>query len=252
MIRKEKDGIQFLKFEIFEQFPKVQAAIFLRSGGISQGNFASLNLSYTVGDCSGSVTANEQRVLSLLDLKKVIAGNLSHGDIIVDAYAMIETIPKNLTFDGMVTNQLNFGLKITHADCQAACFYDPIHHAIANVHSGWKGSVQNIYEKAVDFMSQKYGTDPKMLHVGISPSLGPYDAEFIHYKQELPESFWSFQVKPNYFDFWEISRMQLMACGIPLNQIEIASISTFSNPDDYFSYRLNNITGRNATIISLL
>ncbi len=247
MIRKEKNGIHTLQFEIFEQFKNLECAIFLRQGGFSFGNFQSLNLSYTVGDVFENVKKNEESIFNHLDIKKVVRGNLSHGITIAEASNVLETD----SFDGIITNQPNLGLLITHADCQAACFYDPVNHAIANVHSGWRGSVQNIYKNAVDRMIQNYGTNPKNLIVGITPSLGPVDAEFIHYKKELPKSFWSFQVKPNFFDFWQISKMQLIACGIPDDQIEIASISTFSNPQDFFSYRLNNITGRNATLITL-
>lgn len=248
MIRKEKNGIHTLQFEIFEQFKNLECVVFLRHGGFSLGNFQSLNLSYTVGDRFEDVKKNEERILNYLDINNVIRGNLSHGAKIIEASVSLEAD----FFDGMITNRPNLGLLITHADCQAACFYDPINHAIANVHSGWRGSVQNIYKNAVDRMIQTYGTDPKNLIVGITPSLGPHDAEFIHYKKELPKSFWEYQIKKsNFFDFWQISRMQLTESGIPVDQIEIASISTFSNPQDYFSYRLNNITGRNATLITL-
>ena len=194
-----------------------------------------------------NVKKNEERILNHLFINDVIRGNLSHGTTIIKASNVLEVD----FFDGMITNRPNLGLLITHADCQAACFYDPVNHAIANVHSGWRGSVQNIYKNAVDKMIQTYGTDPKNLIVGITPSLGPEDAEFIHFEKELPKSFWPFQVKPNFFDFWQISMMQLTESGIPANQIEIASLSTFSNPQDFFSYRLNNITGRNATVITL-
>lgn len=248
MIRKEIDGIHFLEFELFAQFPKLQAVVLLRHGGKSLNEFHSLNLSYTVGDDPQIVKLNEDKLLSMLKLKNIQRGVLSHGKTIVEAGDQ-----KNIqTYDGVATSQLNLGLLITHADCQAACFYDPINHAVANVHAGWRGSVQNIYAETVHFMMKNYGSKPSDLYVGIAPSLGPLDAEFIHYKKELPENFWQFQVKERHFDFWQISRMQLVECGIPDEQIQIASISTFSNPQDYFSYRLHKVTGRNATVVALL
>lgn len=247
MIRKEIDGIHFLEFEIFSQFPKLQAVVVLRHGGKSLKEFRSLNLSYTVGDDPQTVKLNEDKLMSMLKLKQIQRGILSHGKTIVEAGFEKDYC----TYDGVTTNQLNLGLVITHADCQAACFYDPINHAVANVHAGWRGSVQNIYAETVNFMVKTYGSKPSDLHVGISPSLGPHDAEFIHYKTELPENFWQFQVKDNHFDFWKISRMQLVECGILDEHIQIASISTFSNPQDYFSYRLHQVTGRNATVVAL-
>lgn len=248
MIRKEINGIHLLEFELFAQFPKLQAVVVLRHGGASLNEFHSLNLSYTVGDDPEIVKSNEDKLMSVLKIKKIERGVLSHGKTIVEAGVG----KNNHAYDGLATNRLNLGLLITHADCQAACFYDPIHHAVANVHAGWRGSVQNIYAETVKFMMKTYGSKPSDLYVAIAPSLGPLDAEFIHYKKEFPEKFREFQVKENHFDFWQISRMQLTECGILDEHIQIASISTFSNPQDYFSYRLHKVTGRNATVVALL
>lgn len=248
MIEKEINGIKILQFEIFQQFPKLQHAVFLRHGGVSVGYYSSLNLSYVVGDSVEAVLANEKKALSILNLSNHVRGNLCHGKRVVEA----SHAHQSLTFDGLTTNQLNLGLLITHADCQAACFYDPISHAVAGVHAGWKGIKQNIYAEAVFFMQETYGTKASNLHVAISPSLGPFDAEFVNFAKELPESFWDFQVKPQFFDFWKISEMQLIQCGILPHHIEIARISTYSNTHDYFSYRKERITGRNATLTAIL
>jgi len=250
MIRKESNGIHTLEFELFSQFQKLKCVIFLRHGGKSQGKYHSLNLSYTVGDDLSAVKANEISILSELKLESLIRGNLSHGKTIVEAKRNKEI--NHLTFDAICTKELTLGLLITHADCQAACFYDPVNHAVANVHAGWRGTVQNIYTETVQFMMKTYGSNPADLHVGIAPSLGPSDAEFIRYKLELPEKYWQFQTKANHFNFWQIAKMQLIECGILDHHIQIASISTYSNSQDFFSYRLENITGRNATVVALL
>ena len=141
---------------------------------------------------------------------------------------------------------------IKHADCQAAIFYDPVHKALANVHCGWRGNVKNIYRVAVQKMKFTFGTNPKDLLVGISPSLGPDHSEFIHYQTEWPEEFWRFQVRPNYLDLWAIARDQLEQCGLLPHHIEVAGICTFANPQDFFSHRRDKITGRHATVAMLL
>jgi YfiH family protein len=153
--------------------------------------------------------------------------------------------------DGLITNISGLSLMIKHADCQAALFYDPIKKAIANVHSGWRGSVQNIYQKTVEKMKQEYGSKPEDILVGISPSLGPEAAQFINYKTEIPKSLWKFQIKPLYFDFWAISEMQLTSAGILPDHIEIARQCTFSNEQDFFSHRRNPATGRHGCFIAL-
>jgi polyphenol oxidase len=136
-------------------------------------------------------------------------------------------------------------------DCQAAILYDPIHRALANVHAGWRGNVQNIYRTAVQKMVHSFGSKPQDLLVGISPSIGPKHAEFKNYKSEFPEEFWEFQVKPTYFDLWQIARHQFESSGVLAHHIQIAEICTFDHPSDYFSYRRDKTTGRHATVAML-
>lgn len=87
--------------------------------------------------------------------------------------------------------------------------------------------------------------------MGIGPSLGPNRAEFINHKVELPSTFLPFQFKENYFDFWEISKMQLSDAGICKEHIEIAGICTYSEEDDFFSHRRDKKRGRNGTVVAL-
>lgn len=151
-----------------------------------------------------------------------------------------------------MTDVKGLGLLITHADCQAAIFYDPVHRALANVHSGWRSSVQNIYLETIHKMRERYGSRPEDLRVGISPSLGPEAAEFRDFKTLFPEPFWSFQTKAEYFNFWEISRWQLISAGVLPHHIEIAGICTYSTPKDWFSYRREPCSGRHGTIAALV
>ena len=71
-------------------------------------------------------------------------------------------------------------------------------------------------------MSSAFETNPNDLRAGISPSLGPCCAEFINYQSELPRSFHNYQVKPDHFNFWSISRDQLISAGVKPENIETA------------------------------
>lgn len=249
MLRKMTDEIHWLEFEQLQEFSQLTHAIFLRHGGHSLSPYHSLNLGSFVNDDPNHVALNLKKIKNIFNLPKFICPKQCHGKKIIE----IDPIHDGMTIecDALATKHLGIGLMITHADCQAAIFYDPINHAIANVHAGWRGSVQNIYAETIQFMQSKYGSQPKELLVCISPSLGPNDAEFINYRTELPEMFWEFQIKPNYFNFWEISKYQLQACGILPSHIEIAAISTYANPHDFFSYRYNQNTGRHGCMIAL-
>jgi YfiH family protein len=245
----EKTKLEWLEFDLLEEFPHVAHGVFLRHGGTSQDHFASLNMSTGVGDKSDNVKVNREQVRKALDIAQLVFPHQTHGTQILRVTG--KNFDKTLQADALFTTEKNIGLAVTHADCQAAIFYDPMHEAIAVVHAGWRGSVQNIYARTLDAMRREIGTQPQNVIVCISPSLGPDHAEFKNYKHELPQDFWSFMVKPNYFDFWAISRKQLAACGIPDNKIEITSICTYCNPNDYFSHRRDKDTGRHATVVAM-
>ncbi len=249
MIVREKDGIKWLEFEQLQEFSDLVHGVFLRHGGVSTAPYGSLNLGGGSGDDLGSVTENRQIVANILGIKELMTGFFVHGDQVACMPHEKELTEKGC--DGLATAQRDLGLMVTHADCQAAIFFDPIRKAVANVHCGWRGSVQNIYANTVRHLKERYNSRPEDLLVCISPSLGPESAEFIHYKTELPEVFQSFQVRPNYFDFWGISKMQLEECGIQAAHIEVAQQCTFRGEGDFFSYRRNKKTGRHGTVVAL-
>lgn len=249
MIRKEKNGIVWLEFELLAEFKNLQHGVFLRHGGVSSGRFGSLNFALMGGDVIANVKMNRQRVQEILQLPRMARSHLQHGcqAAVVD----LNNIDAIHFCDALATREKNIGLLITHADCQAAVFYDPVENIVANVHAGWRGNVLNVYGKTIDFLKHHFGCNPANLCVGISPSLGPDDAEFINYQTEFPTSFQAFQTKQNHFNLWEISRWQLQREGILPHHIQIAEISTLSNPQDYFSYRREPISGRHGTIAFL-
>lgn len=244
---KEKNGLKWLEFDIFADFLNLKHGVFLRDGGQSQGPYAALNLADNVGDEMTHVQSNREIVAKTLEVSEMIYMRQCHGTNHCEISMSPDTL---LSGDSMSTKIPGFGLMIAHADCQVGIMYDPVHHAIASVHSGWRGSVQNIYGKTIDYMAKVYGTNPADLLVGISPSLGPGKAEFINYRTELPKAFWDYQVKTNYFDFWQISRMQLRESGVLDDHIEVAGMDTYTDLN-FFSFRRDKITGRNGTVIAL-
>lgn len=73
--------------------------------------------------------------------------------------------------DGLMTNQPNLVLATTNADCLLLLFYDPVTNTIANVHSGWRGTVQRIAEKTVEQMKEEYSCNPRDIICCFSPSI---------------------------------------------------------------------------------
>lgn len=230
--------------------------MFSRCGGISKPPFTGLNLSFSVGDRPEHVARNRRRIKCCLGVEHLVSVEQTHGDRIVFA----EEIRRDTEYkdaDALITRQRGIGLLIQQADCQAVLLHDPVRELVAAVHSGWKSSVLNILGKTVAMMQTRCGTHPADLRAVISPSLGPCCAEFIHWRQELPAAMHKHQVRENYFDFWTISRDQLLAAGMRAAHIETIGICTACN-QDFFSYRrtmrkkgLPGITGRCGSVIAV-
>ncbi len=248
MQRKKVGDLELLTFESLSHFHEINHALFLRAGGTSRGPFNSLNLSDTVGDDLEAVEANRRLALKALSIESWCEMRQVHGARVVEVDGPERVSPE---CDALMTNRRGVTLSARHADCQVALFFDPKKQAIAIAHAGWRGSVLNIYKELVMAMQSRYGSRSCDLHVAISPSLGPKAAEFKNYEKELPSPFYAYQVKQFYFDFWAISQMQLLALGISEEKIEIAGVCTYSDPENFFSYRRDRITGRHASAITL-
>lgn len=250
MIRKQQGDIAWLEFELLSEFPALSHGVFLRHGGVCTGPYTSLSVGRANEDnVYGEVSENLARIKTILKLEQLVSAYQVHGTSMALVDGSSDLMP---SCDAMMTRKTDVGLMIKHADCQAAIFYDPICHALATVHCGWRGNVQNLYAHVVAGMQRQFSSHPADILVGISPSLGPEHAEFIHFKEELPAEFWLYQVKPTYFDLWAIGKMQLERAGILLHHIEMAAICTYAHEEDFFSFRRDKrVTGNHATIAVL-
>lgn len=240
--------MEWIDLPLLSRFAEITCRTFTRKGGVSAPPFDGLNLSHGKGDEEELVNANLKSVADAMGVEKLVWTNQIHGKRIVAIDRHPEAI---LDCDGLTTATPGLALTIKHADCQAGIFYDPVHQVIGAAHAGWRGLVQNIYREMVRTMGELYGSRPEDLFVVVAPSLGPEASEFIHYLEEFPPSFWPFQHRPNYFDLWAIASHQLKEAGLISNQIEVVERSTYAEPDHFFSYRRDRVTGRNGTVVLL-
>ena len=81
------------------------------------------------------------------------------------------------------------------------------------------------------------------LIAAIGPSLGPCCAEFVHYRKEIPRSFWPYKNADHHFNFWAISHDQLCEAGVPTEHIFASKLCTRCHADRFFSYRGEGTTG---------
>lgn len=251
MQKKQGAALTWFEFSILQSVPFIRHGCFSRKGGVSLPPFDSLNVQMFPQENSSSVQENRARIQavlgtrnSLIDLEQV------HGTDI----AVIKASPNKTPlgrYDAAMTNIPGIPLTIKHADCQACFLVDPEKKVIAAIHAGWRGNVQNIYGKVVEKLMQEYGSRPESLLACVSPSLGLCHAEFTNWKNEFPESFWKYKKENDCFDLWEIGKDQLLESGIKEEHIEMARLCTFDEKEDFFSFRRDGTTGRNASCIIL-
>lgn len=228
--------------------------MFTSVGGTSTGPFSSLNLGLHVGDQEENVRHNRAAAASSLGLSHLITVHQVHDNRVLVAEAENAGEEQD-GYDAMVSNLPGTGLLIQQADCQAILLSAPGQQGVAAAHCGWRGSVLDIIGATVSALCATCNAVPETLRAAISPSLGPCCAEFIHYRTELPAWMHTYQVRPKHFDFWSISRQQLIEAGLRPKYIDIAGICTRCN-QQFFSYRraaknTAGVTGRNGSIIGL-
>ena len=112
-----------------------------------------------------------------LDYKNVVKTNQEHTDNIKIITKKINknepdiNLEKYSKTDGMITNKKNLILSTTNADCILLLFFDPVTKTIANVHSGWRGTLQRISVKAVQKMKNEFNCKPENIICCICPSI---------------------------------------------------------------------------------
>ena len=279
MIVKQKNGVSFLAFPKLSGLSGILHGVFTRKNGKSKGPFQSLNVSFGVGDTDKTVLENRKIISQCFSDNDLVFLDQVHGTRIIvyskehlfyrvpdtnecfeDEYSEtlsaqtdISGIESEHRFeaDAIVTDIPGKLLVIQVADCQSVLIYDPVQKVAANVHSGWRGSINNIIGCTLKVMENSFGCRTRDIVAGIGPSLGPCCAEFVNYKNEIPELFWKYKNDNNYFDFWSISRDQLCEAGVLPENVDLSQMCTKCDLKRFFSYRGEGTTGRFAALIGL-
>jgi len=257
MILKEKNGVLFFQFPNLAKFSDIRHGIFTKNCGHSKNPYQSLNVSLSVGDNYLHVKQNRRIISKCIEGNELVFANQVHETNVLilsknNAPLVEEAFGKPAVGDAMVADIPEKFLTVQVADCQAVLMYDPSRHVVANVHCGWRGSVNNIIGKTIKIMADIFGCNASHIVAGISPSLGPCCAEFINYKTEIPDRLWKYKDRSNHFDFWSLSLDQLCNEGVLIENICLSQICTKCNTDLFFSFRGEGTTGRTAAVIGLV
>ncbi len=205
---------------------------------------------------------NYKQLCSNLDLEfnNSIRADLDH----TDKFKIINKVEEanfNITddkYDALITNHSNVNLITTSSDCIVFLIYDPIKKVISNVHSGWRGVLQDIVIKTLRGMNDKYNCDYKDIIVCICPSIRKchFEVDYDVYKM-FEEKFnydEIYEKKGNkwYIDTVKISKIKLLKLGITEKNIIDSNICTVCNSKYINSYRADKEKFKlNTAIISL-
>ena len=147
--------------------------------------------------------------------------------------------------DGLVTDLENIAIITRFADCSPIILFDPVKRVQANIHSGWKGTLERIGANGVDKMVGEYACNPKEIIAIIGPTIGKDDFEV---EDDVMEQF---KVKFDFhneiirkkndmkylIDLQTTSKKILLEKGIKEENITIIDLSTYANDDLLHSYR---------------
>lgn len=248
MLLRSSEDLLYFQFPAFGEIQGLRHGIFTRIGGSSRGSLKGFNLARSVGDLTATVDANRKKLVDIFAPGALHFTRQTHGNQVhvLDGGPPPDSPP---SADALVCDRNGDFAVIQVADCQAVLLVDPRRRVVANIHSGWRGSVANIIGKTVGILTARCGCQPTDLLAGIGPSLGPCCGEFRHYREELPSEVWRYGNDADHFDFWSLSRDQLTAAGVPLSQIHQSQICTRCNTGLFYSYRASHATGRFAAVI---
>lgn len=253
-ILQENAGVPFLQFQGLSKCEKIVHGFSTRMGGVSEGIYSSMNLSYTRGDKEEAVTENFARFARALGVnpENYVFSDQTHTDNI--RMVTEKDCGKGYTrerdytdVDGLVTNVRGLVLSTFYADCVPLYFVDPVKNAIGLSHSGWKGTVAEIGRKTVETMTKEYGCDPKDILVGIAPSIC---RECYEVSEDVAEEFKKIFPEEEHrhimdekgngkyqLDLWECNKRILLRSGITKEHLFVTNICTCCNSQLLFSHR---------------
>ena len=160
--------------------------------------------------------------------------------------------------DALITNVKDLWLWSFHADCCSVMIYAKDQSYIASIHSGWKGTVQEISKNVITYMKESLHCDPKYMLAFVGPTINQENFEamddIIQLVNKMSFDTHAYYIKKDdshyLLDHKGLIKATLMHCGIREENIKVSEIDTYTN-EDYFSYRRNKTTCRNVTMIKL-
>ncbi|MEG1144730.1 MAG: peptidoglycan editing factor PgeF [Clostridium sp.] len=251
---KEQNQVPFLSFPILEHSGLVSHAFSTRLGGVSKGDFQTMNFSFTRGDDRDDVLENYQRMAGALgverarmvltyqthttNVRRVTEEDAGKGILIERDYRDV---------DGLITNIPGITLVTFFADCVPLYFLDPVHKAIGLSHSGWRGTVNRMGKVTIKAMVREFGSCPEDIIACVGPSICQDCYEVgeevaVEFKNTFDSLYYDDILldKKNgkyHLNLWKANEIILREAGIRKENLSITNICTYCNSELLFSHR---------------
>lgn len=252
-----------------------------RTGGVSSGARASLNLGVRWGDDRGNVDDNRRRLAlhAGYDPDALVAMRHAHGTAV---WTVGEPIGESAAFDGLVCDRPGPVLGAFAADCVPMLFADPEARVIGAAHAGWRGAIgatppeaapgsstlgESVAGNVIQRMVER-GARPDRIRVALGPSIGPCCFEVgpevvAQFRTALGEASDGVIASPGaaasrstpdhnnaidgshkmHVNLRRALRVMLERAGVDGKFIDDKPPCTKCNPDRFFSYRRDGVAG---------
>jgi len=187
------------------------------------------------------MTPDHEALRSALGFESIASMNQVHGRTVRVAAA-----PGRATeCDGVVTDAPGLGLVVHTADCVPLLMWAPDVDAVAAVHAGWRGTLEEVAAAAVDTLVRDKRHDPETLRVAIGPSIRACCFEvgdevvdaFVDAGREKEVISRPGPRRRRHVDLVSDNRRQLLRMGVPAEQIYDCGRCTACEGARFYSYR---------------
>jgi len=244
---------------------RVRSACSLRTGGVSQPPYDSLNLGDHVGDVPQAVAENRRRYAAALQARPVFLQQV-HGTRVVE---LRPDTPDGTEADACWTRERGLACTIMVADCLPLLWADAQGRCVAGAHAGWRGLLgvdgQGVIETLWAAWWPQVGNVPReaarSTQVWLGPCIGPQAFEV---GSEVRDAFVSADPQagsrfvPGAQGKWladlpGLARDRLARLGITAIHGNDGSAPwcTVSDPSRFFSHRRDRRSGRLAASVWL-
>lgn len=266
MTLNNADSVPYLTYNSLSEINFINHAFSTRLGGVSEGEFNSMNMAFNRGDNPDSVTENYKRICKSagFDFESLTASAQDHNTVVRAVTAENRGVgiykPRDLqSVDALITNEKGVTLVTYYADCTPLFFVDTKNRAIGLAHAGWRGTVGRIGERVVEKLKECYGTDPADIVAAIGPAISVccYEvdkpcADNFYALNDLDSSRFVFPKDNGKYmiDLLEANRQILVAAGVKSENITISDLCTNCNSELLWSHRATN--GRRGTMSAFM